>query len=191
MSPARRAILLVVSLLVLPFAIALGLYYFGWRPGSTGNYGELLQPPLKLPTQGLRRDDGRPLPTAELRGKWLLVLASDAPCAVLCQQRLHDLRQIQVSMNKEMGRLSRVWLGRTVADDPALPALKRAYPDLVIAAPEPGLAGQDWRTVLTDGQLRLYVVDPLGNLVLRYPETPDLPRLRRDVERLLKYSWVG
>lgn len=191
LSPARRAILLVTFILSMPFALGFALYYFGWRPSSTGNYGELLQPPLRLPEHGLLRPDGRELPTSELKGKWLLVLAGDGHCDPLCLQRLHDMRQIQVSLNKEMGRLRRLWLGSTVARDPALPELKQTYPDLLIAAPDPGVGGEAWRTALDARQPRMYVVDPLGNVVLRYPDSPDPKGVRKDVERLLKYSWVG
>lgn len=191
LNPARRAILLVVTILAMPFVLGGALYYFGWRPSSTGNYGELLQPPLPLPERGLLRPDGREMPTSELKGKWLLVLAGDGRCDPVCLQRLHDMRQIQVSLNKEMGRLRRVWLGAEVAHDPAMAHLARTYPDLLIATPAPGAAGEGWRTALDARQPRLYVVDPLGNVVLRYPDSPDLKGVRHDVERLLKYSWVG
>jgi hypothetical protein len=191
MNPARRAILLVVLILALPFVLGFALYYFGWRPSSTGNYGELLQPPPRLPERGLLRPDGRELPASEFKGKWLLVLAGDGPCDPVCRQRLHDLRQVQVSLNKEMGRLRRVWLGDGTGRDPAMADLRRDYPDLLIAAPAPGAAGEGWRTALDASPPRIYIVDPLGNVILRYPDSPDIKGVRKDVERLLKYSWVG
>lgn len=191
LNPARRAILLVTVLLAMPFVLGFALYHFGWRPASSGNYGELIQPPVALPDSGLLQANGRELPSAELKGKWLLVLAGDGPCDTLCVKRLHDMRQIQVSLNKEMGRLRRLWLGGGSSGDPVLPALRQTYPDLLVAAPAPGVAGDAWRRALDGRQPRLYVVDPLGNVILRYPDSPDLNRVRKDVERLLKYSWVG
>lgn len=191
LDPGRRAILLVSVILALPFVVGFGLYYFGWRPATTNNYGELLQPPRTLPEHGLLRPDGHELPASELKGKWLLVLAGDDPCDLLCRQRLHDMRQIQVSLNKNMGRLQRMWLGARVGSDPALQDLKQKYPDLLVAQPAPGAAGEGWRTALDSRRPRMYVVDPLGNVILRYPDSPDPKRIRKDVERLLTYSWVG
>lgn len=190
-SPGRRAMLLATLLLVMPFAVAFGLYWFEWRPTRTGNHGELIQPPRPLPENGLRETDGRPLPTAELRGKWLLVLAGDGPCDAACAQQLHLMRQIQVAQNKEMGRLRRVWLGAGAARDPALPELRRQYPDLVVAVPPEGAAANDWRGALDGSSYRLYLVDPLGNAMMRYAPDADPTHVRKDLERLLKYSWVG
>ena len=65
---------LVVGLLALPFVIAGGLYFLGWQPARTGNHGQIVSPPLPLPASGLRSPDGRPLATAALQDKWLLLL---------------------------------------------------------------------------------------------------------------------
>ena len=194
LNPARRAILLVTTLLAMPFAVAFGLYWFEWRPTTLGNHGELIQPTLPLPESGLDNADGRPLPTAELRGKWTLVLISKGPCAAICQQHLQQMRQVQVSLNKEMGRLHRVLLGDSSAalsSDTSLPALRQSYPDLLIAAPAAGKDGDAWRSTLDGTNHSFYVIDPLGNVMMRYTDKPDMQGMRKDLERLLKYSWVG
>lgn len=194
LNPARRAILLVTTLLAMPFAVAFGLYWFEWRPTSLGNHGELIQPPLALPESGLDFADGRAMPTAELRGKWTLLLISKGPCDDVCRQHLQQMRQVQVSLNKEMGRLRRVLLGDSVAGlagDAALPALRQRYPDLTILAPASGNEGAPWRDALDGTSHRFYVIDPLGNVMMRYPDNPDMQGMRKDLERLLKYSWVG
>jgi len=189
-NPAHRAILLIVAIFLLPFALAFGLYWFEWRPATLGNHGELVQPPRALPESGLRHADGRPLPTADLRGKWLLVQAGEGSCAINCRRDLQQMRQVQVALNKEMGRLSRVLMAGDPAD-PALTDLQRSYPDLLIAAPSRGQAGDAWRKALDGTNYRFYVVDPLGNVMMRYTENADPQGMRQDLERLLKYSWVG
>lgn len=194
LNPARRAILLVTVLLAMPFAVAFGLYWFEWRPASLGNHGELIQPPQALPETGLDFTDGRAMPTAELRGKWTLLLISKGPCDDACQQHLQQMRQVQVSLNKEMGRLRRVLLGDSVAGlagDASLPALRQRYPDLTILAPASGKEGDPWRGALDGTSHRFYVIDPLGNVMMRYTDNPDMQGMRKDLERLLKYSWVG
>jgi len=178
-------LLLIVGLLVLPFIIAAGLYFGGWQPTRTLQHGQLLIPPPALPASGLLDAAGRPVPTAELHGKWLLVLSLDGPCATDCANRLDELRRIQVSLSKEMGRLRRVVLAPTTSD-PALAAAIRRQPDLLLfAAPAQWLG-----TPATDGY-RLHIVDPLGQRVIDYPAAVGGKELRFDLDRLLKFAWTG
>jgi cytochrome oxidase Cu insertion factor (SCO1/SenC/PrrC family) len=193
-TPVRRAMALTITLLMLPFLIAFGLYWFEWRPEKLSNHGELIQPPLALPESGLSKADGSPLPTEELRRKWTLVLISKTPCDNACQHDLHQMRQVQVALNKEMVRLRRVLIGSSIsalAADPALPELRRSYPDLLIAAPNTDAQGTAWRNAVDGTNHRFYVIDPLGNVMMRYTEKPDMAGMLNDLERLLKYSWVG
>ncbi|MEF8700769.1 MAG: hypothetical protein V5B36_03580 [Candidatus Accumulibacter sp. UW25] len=194
LTSGRRTMLLVTALLALPFIVAFVLYGFEWRPAKLANHGQLIEPARALPETGLTLVDGRPLPTAELRRKWTLVLLASNPCASACQQDLHQIRQVQVALNKEMVRLRRVLLGSSVADlrtDPALAEIQRSYPDLIIAAPSTDESGVIWRTTLDGAGYRFYVIDPLGNVMMRYPDKPEMRGMLRDLERLLKYSWVG
>jgi hypothetical protein len=186
--------LLTIGLLMLPFLLAFGLYGFEWRPEKLANHGELVQPPQALPESGLSQADGRPLPTEELRRKWTLVLVSKTPCDNACEQDLHRMRQVQVALNKEMVRLRRVLIGSSVDAlnaDPALPALRRSYPDLLIAAPTTDAQGAIWRSAMDGANHHFFVIDPLGNLMMRYSEPTDMGGMLKDLERLLKYSWVG
>jgi len=194
LTPVRRAMLLTIALLMLPFLIAFGLYWFEWRPAKLANHGELIQPPQALPESGLSHADGSPLPTEELRRKWTLVLVSGTPCDNVCQHDLHQMRQVQVALNKEMLRLRRVLIGSSVsalAADPALPELRHSYPDLLIAAPNADPQGTLWRSAIDGTNYRFYVIDPLGNVMMRYTDKPDMAGMLKDLERLLKYSWVG
>lgn len=180
---------LIVALLTLPFAIAGGLYLIGWHPERTGNHGTLLSPPQPLPESGLLSSEGQPLATAALHGKWLLILAGRGPCDAACRGRLDEMRRIQVSLNKEMGRLRRVVLTDT-ASDHTLTDFRQQQPDLVVAAaPSLWLPCKDKPA---DGTgYRLYVADPQGQLIISY--TPDVAgkAVRADLDRLLKFAWTG
>ena len=193
-TPVRRAMALTIALLMLPFALAFGLYWFEWRPAKLANHGELIQPPQALPEAGLSNVDGSALPTSELRRKWTLVMVTKTPCDKVCQEDLHQIRQVQVALNKEMLRLRRVLIGNSVSEiaaDPALPELRRNYPDLLIAAPNADAEGALWRNAVDGTKHRFYVIDPLGNVMMRYTDKPDMGGVLKDLERLLKYSWVG
>lgn len=177
---------LVASLLALPFVIAGGLYFVGWQPERTTNHGELLNPPLPLPASGLFSTDGQPLATGELHGKWLLVLSGSGPCAADCASRIDEMRRIQVSLNKEMGRLRRVVLTDQPAD-PALASARQRQPDLVLArAPAGWLPG-----LPRPADYRLHVVDPQGKLIMDYPVDVAAKDVRFDLDRLLKFAWTG
>lgn len=194
MNPAQRTILLVTALLLLPFALAFGLYWFEWRPARLSNHGELIQPPLALPATSLLRAPGAPLPTSELHGKWTLVLVNIGRCSADCQEDLRRMRQVQVAQNKEMGRLRRLLVVGSptdLNDDPLLPGLRSHYPDLTIATPAAGADGDAWRSPSGNAMSRYYIVDPLGNVMMRYGTNPNMQGMRKDLERLLKYSWVG
>lgn len=190
-SPAPRRsglpmLLLVVALLALPFVIAAGLYFVGWQPSRTANHGQLLNPPLPLPADGLRLPDGQKLATADLNGKWLLVLSGSGPCDASCARRIDEMRRIQVSLDKQMGRVRRVVL-TDLASDPELAAALQRQPDLVLAtAPDGWLPGAGSRT-----GYRLHIVDPQGKLILEYPEDAEAKGIRADLDRLLKFAWTG
>lgn len=177
---------LVVSLLAMPFAIAAGLYFGGWKPAQTIQHGRLYLPPLPLPESGLSTPDGEAMATAELHGKWLLILEINGPCAAPCEQRIDEMRRIQVSLNKEMGRLRRVVLSES-ATDQALAAAVDRQPDLLrFVAPAGWLSGST-----TDAAYRLHVVDPLGRRVMDYPAEVSAREVRSDLDRLLKFAWTG
>lgn len=177
---------LVVSLLALPFVIAAGLYFFGWQSERTGNHGQLVNPPQILPASGLMTADSLPLATEALHGKWLLLLNGHGPCTVDCARRIDEIRRIQVSLNKEMGRLRRVVLSDRI-DDPEFAKAAHRQPDLVlVSAPPQWLPGTDDST-----GYRLHLVDPQGNLIMNYPADIAARNVRSDLERLLKFAWNG
>lgn len=190
---AQHTLLLLAAVFILPVVIACGLFWSGWRPERFGNHGELLQPPRPLPETGLHRADGRPLAMSELRGKWLLVLPVAGSCGTSCQHLLHGMQQVHLALNKEQSRLQRVLISTGVsasADDPALPDVQRRFPELVVAAVDGQAAGNSWSRTLESSGAAVFVVDPLGNVMMRYADPKDLRGVLRDLERLLKYSWI-
>jgi cytochrome oxidase Cu insertion factor (SCO1/SenC/PrrC family) len=170
-----------------PFVLAYLTFYF-WAPEARMNYGELIEPARPLPDAPLTLADGRPFRLGALRGKWVLLLTAPGACDEPCQRALYHMRQVRRAQGKNMERIERVWL---ITDDASLdPALVRALEGVhfVRAAGstvlrEPALAG--------DRPGHIYLVDPLGNLMLRFPRDADPTRILRDVSRLLRVSRIG
>ena len=183
----------LVLLFALPILAVLGMYQFDYRPGGA-SHGELVAPPKTLQLAVLQDAHGKPFAAEQWKKKWNVVYVSDAGCAAECQKQVHLLRQIHVSLNKEIDRVQRVLIVPSAADSAELAALQSQYPDLVILAGDQAtpLAQQfDLPNQPAGTSGRVYFVDPLGNLMMSYPADYDPKGLREDITRLLKYSWVG
>jgi cytochrome oxidase Cu insertion factor (SCO1/SenC/PrrC family) len=165
-------LLLLVAVLALPFIVAAALFVSGWRPAAAPHYGELLPASAPLSLDALVIGAGPP--TSALAGRWLLVAFEPQACAADCERRLDKLRRLHVALYKAMPRVKRVLLA------PGLPTLGQS--DLTIAAIS------SWPTLDRPG---VYLVDPRGQAVLRYPQDAESKAMLKDIERLLRYSWTG
>jgi len=178
----RRTLLLLAVVSIAPVIASYSAYYFFPREQRT-NYGELLAT-APAPALAGTRLDGRPLALAQLRGKWVLMVAAPGGCDALCVQALHATRQARTIQGREKERVQRVWLVTdNAAPDPALLAL---HPDLEVVRVSGEALGP-----LPAGMDRIYLVDPLGNLVLAFPRDPDIKRVAKDIERVLRASRIG
>lgn len=164
--------------------------YYVIRPESKRSFGELIDPQRPLP-QMLGLDlAGATHQLPELKGQWLLLTVGQAACAEACQQQLYYQRQLRELMGREKERLDRVWL---ITDtDPVPDALRAALQDVkVLRVPADELAR--W-LVPAEGQRiedHLYVVDPMGNWMMRFPAGMNVEaaaKAKRDLERLLRAS---
>jgi hypothetical protein len=185
----RIKMLLVLGVCAAP-VLASYFSYFVLRPQARSNYGELIQPSRSLPTLALRTLDGQAVEAASLRGQWLLLVLGPAECAADCQQRLYLQRQLREMLGRERDRVDKIWLLTDDADPPAaLLAALRVDPSLqVLRVPREALAAwlqPDRGQALED---HLYLVDPMGEWMMRMPADPDPARIKRDLERLLRAS---
>jgi cytochrome oxidase Cu insertion factor (SCO1/SenC/PrrC family) len=185
----RRMLLLLVALFALPLLIVTAMYQFEWRPGGA-SHGQLLSPPQPLQLLELQTLQGKSFGSAQWKDKWSLVYIGQQRCDEECTAQMHDLRQIHASLNKEIARVQRVLLIASGDKDGNLASVQQQYPDLAILA-GPGaqqLAGQFGSAAQTG---YVYLVDPLGNVMMRYPQGYQPNGMRKDLMRLLTYSWAG
>lgn len=174
---ARLFVLLIFVACAAPVALSLFTYYV-WKPQKRMNYGELLQAkPVSL--SSLTTLQGGALPDAAWRGKWVL-LQIDAPdCGLSCERRLYAMRQTSRAMEIKKDKLSSVW----ILSAPGRPRqeLLAQYPDTHVVQ-----AGDKWLATLPQPATeRILLLDPNGVPVLRYPESPDIARMMKDMGRLL------
>jgi hypothetical protein len=182
--PRRNLKLWLVLALCAAPVFASFVAYFWLPPSGTVNYGELL-PPKPLPDVTLAGLDTRPFRFSDLKGSWVLLVVDKAACGARCVKKLVYTRQVRLAQGKNTDRVQCVWL---VSDDPS-PDL-RAIGDqrdlkIVRAAGSAVLAALPAQTT---PEAHIYVIDPLGNLMMRFPENPDPGKVLKDVSRLLRYS---
>jgi hypothetical protein len=185
-----RLKMLVVLLICAAPVIASYLTYYVVRPDGRRNFGELIDPQRSLPDVTGSTLDGKAVNLKELEGQWLLVSVSPAACAEQCARHLYLQRQLREGLGKEKDRLDWVWLVNDTAPvAPALlPALREAT---VVRVPSPQLS--QWLAPQPGHGLEehLYLVDPLGNWMMRFPADLDnqgAAKVKRDLDRLLRAS---
>jgi hypothetical protein len=186
-----RLQMLVVLLVCAAPVVAAYFTYFVVRPQSRTNYGALIEPPVAMPDAlMLSTLSGQPVAAGSLKRQWLLVVVSGAQCDARCERALWLQRQLHETLGAEKDRVDKVWLiddaGQPRAE--TLAAIKSGAPPTVLRAsglalerwlaPEPGHALQD----------HLYIVDPMGDWMMRMPAEPEPASVKRDVQKLLRAS---
>jgi len=163
-----KKLVLIALVCAAPIVLGTAAYLLGWSPGKPGNYGELV-PPRALTAA----------PFAALRGKWVLVSADDAACDAYCEKKLYFMRQVRRAQGKDMERIERLWLV-SGGGAPRAELLAAIEGTRVVALEDPAFTRE-----------HIYLVDPLGNLMLRFPRDADPSRMIKDLQRLMRYSRIG
>jgi hypothetical protein len=199
-APARRraaVILLAVFLITLAPILAAVLVYMNpqWWPDESSNYGALVDPQRDIPPPGvlpLATLDGQPFDLGSLKGKWLLMAADGGACPESCARKLFIIRNTHASQGKNVERLARVWF---ITDDAPVPEkVLDAYRGTVMvrARPEqlaPFLMGAPASADALAGPM--WIVDPLGHLMMQFPADADPVKVRQDVSKLIYNSRIG
>lgn len=181
----RLTLALLGLVCALPVAASYLTFYL-WPPARQMNYGELLNP-APLPGDAITGVAGLSYDRESLEGRWVLVYAGPAECDRACAEALYYMRQVRTAQGKEMDRVKRLWL---VTDGGVpTPAALEGQQGLEVARTDPAWLGHLGGGPGAEG--RIYLVDPLGLVMLRYPPGPQPKRMIKDLERLLKYSRTG
>jgi hypothetical protein len=178
-----------------PLGLSFYLYYGhgGWLPGGRVNAGDLIRPPRPLPALALplAADPGTTDPQF-LRGKWTFLYVQRGACDEECLRHLYDTRQVRLALDREMNRVQRVFIGDATCCD--MRQLRAAHPDLIAirssADDEPLLALLPDSGKAGDSQ-RIYLIDPLGNLMMSYAADARPKGMLDDMKRLLRLSSIG
>jgi cytochrome oxidase Cu insertion factor (SCO1/SenC/PrrC family) len=214
----RRLLIGIALMFFAPLGLAFYLYYGHWHPGGRVNAGELIEPARPLPPLSLpllvsgTPDKLQNTDPNFLKGKWTLLYVGSGPCAEECRRRLYDTRQVRLALDRDMDRVQRVFIADADCCDAQL--LHAQHPDLIAiragAAAAPLLAllpGRDSLTAPHDltatgastppgtpsaaGASAVYLIDPLGNLMMSYAADAKAKGMLNDIKRLLRLSSIG
>jgi peroxiredoxin len=183
-----RVLYLLIAVCLAP---VLGSYflYFAAPPGGRTNYGDLIAQKA-LPALPARLQDGTPFDLRALRGKWVMLNVDPAACETGCQRRLWQMRQLRLAAGKDAERIERVFLATDAA--PLETMLMREYDGThFLRADRAELAAFMEPAAGARIEDHVYLVDPLGNLMLRWPADADPQRMKKDLLKLLKTSRIG
>jgi SCO1/SenC len=189
----RRTNRLIPALMALlffgPLVLAVVMYYVGgdqWRPSGSVAHGVLLSQPRTLPAGVMILPDGA---TADFAGKWSLLYIGRGDCDDACKESLYRTRQVRRALGKEASRVQRFFVSTSGAPNPGF--LAADHPGLLVL-PD-GLASRD-SVLATLGEFAegdVFIADPLGNVVLRFPAGAAMKDMHEDLALLLKASQIG
>jgi cytochrome oxidase Cu insertion factor (SCO1/SenC/PrrC family) len=193
----RQGRLLVVLALLFfaPLGLAFYLYYGHgtWRPGGRVNTGELVQPARPLPSLALPLLGSGNTDPNFLKGKWTLLYVRFGKCNEDCRTRLYDTRQVRLALDRDMNRVQRVFIAGDDCCDAQF--LHEQHPDLITirasAAAAPLLALLPGQAGVNAAQASVYLIDPLGNLMMSYAADAKAKGMLEDMKRLLRLSSIG
>lgn len=197
--PSLAPLYAIVLICLAPLLFALAAYYvpaLGLRPPAQANYGQLIDPQRPVPTPAqlhLRTLQGESFNLGQLRGRWVLLSADSGHCPESCVRKLFILRNSHASQGKNVERVTRVWL----LTDQAAPAehIIKAYQGTHIVRANPDELRAFLPTPDTNRSQPLHagmwVIDPLGNLMMVFPDNADPLKVRKDLSKLLYNSRIG
>lgn len=189
----RKTLLIILFLFMLPVLISFVLYFVQWRPSNTVNYGELILPSRTIADRNMVAIDGSPVKFSSLHGKWTMVYFDTAACPESCMSQLFFMRQTHTAQGKNYDQMQRLMLLTDVQGIDSLKSRLTDYADMLVWHSEKAEVAKLLQEFApdasaADAQHYIYLLDPQGNLMMRYKLGAEPAGVRKDLERLLKYS---
>lgn len=175
---SRLTLLLVAVFFLGSFGVAAGLFFGGWKPEQTRNFGEMFDPYPRLQDLALVRADGQAWRWQPAERQWHIIVPAPADCGASCAELLDVLHRVWLSEGRHAERLRVLWFGELPVPAPQFSGLVPMAPSAELQALLPDTSHPD--------ALPVYLADPNGYLVLRYAPGFDPSHLRKDLGRLLK-----
>lgn len=199
LNKSQRSLLIMAAIFIGPMLLAYllvnNMHYFG--DFNTKNHGELIDPAKPLQNINLSRINGEEFKLSDLRDKWLMVYIGTAACDTKCSENLYKMRQSRLAQGGELTRIKRLYISidgkpaeslqTVLAEHQGLDVVYGSPPQIEQVLKQFNLSQQ----AVTNQTIGMYIVDPLGNLVMRYQTGFEAKGLVKDLSLLLKASYIG
>jgi cytochrome oxidase Cu insertion factor (SCO1/SenC/PrrC family) len=172
---SRLLLLLIAAMFAAPLVVALYLYYSGWQPPRTKNFGEMLHPARDLRDVRFTRADGSRFEWHHEDHTWRVLVAPPADCGASCEELSDKLRRIWVGLGNNARSVQVMWVGA---------APREGFRSLLQVSADPSFAARVPDAARVDA-IPVYVVDPTGYVILRYAPGFNPRDLRRDLTQLV------
>lgn len=193
----RAALVLTMAVFiispVLAWLIHAGVIDVGLSTADGKNHGELVHPARPLDGFELVDDKGRSIDQEDFLGKWSLLEIAGNPCVEDCMKNIYKMRQLRLAIGKDAYRVQRVVIAakdtdmrKIMSDNPGTLLYRIVEKTQQMLDRFPGYVTGDISTIAG----RIYIVDPLGNLMMRYPGNADPSDILEDMRHLLKAAWI-
>ena len=199
LNKGQRSLLLLAAVFVVPMVLAYllvnNIYNFG--KFETKNYGELIKPARPLQDINLTSINGNEFKLSDMRSKWVMVYIGSAKCDVKCSENLYKMRQSRLAQGGELRRVKRLYISVDGMPQASLQTILAEHPGLqVVYGNEANIKQvlsqfELTRQAVKDESVGMFIVDPLGNLVMRYQTGFEVKGLVKDLSHLLKASYIG
>ena len=189
----RKKLVIVLLIFILPAMLASFMFFTGWRPLNTVNHGELIVPAKPVEDREMQLLDDKAVKLSSFFGKWTMVYFDSSACDDECNKQLYFMRQTHRSHGKDFARIQRIFVLTDTASIASLKHKLEDYPDMLVLKADQAIISKLRKDFDIDEQSEeqkrnIYFVDPLGNLMMRYRPGVKPADMRKDLERLLKYS---
>lgn len=179
----RIKFIALILLMLSPVVASVILHNVKFRPESTVNYGELLEVKA-IRGQAHNIENNTIFRERQLHGKWSFVMIDSGDCDEYCQKKLYQMRQVRLAQNTEKDRINRIW----IIDNQKIPSqeLKKEFEGTALLTVDDEFIDQFPANF--SNKDHIYIIDPMGNLMMRYPRDANPSKMVNDIKLLLKLS---
>lgn len=161
----------------------------------TVNHGELIQPLRNITELNLKNLNNKLVPDNELTGKWTLLLVLPGACQASCQKMLYDMRQIRLASGKDRNRIQRAVITFSITNNKDLSQRLKIFAGTehwLVSEPKlQSVMANLNSTAIAMKEGYLYLVDPLGNIMMGYKLEANPMDIYKDLQKLLAVSQIG
>ena len=199
LNKGRKQLLLLMAFFAAPILVAVIAFNTVMEdgPGNTKNKGDLVSPARPLIDVVLKDVNNNDFKFSDMKKTWVMIYIGNSSCDEACKNSLYNMRQSRLAQKGEHKRIKRLYISTSGKAKQSLVNVLKEHPGLKfvsgdVAAIKDVLKQFVLKNKPSAGSAqRLYLVDPLGNLMMSYEKGFDPKGIVKDLEILLKISRIG